>query len=80
MRRRTGGAVVTDEEVMREIRAGSASVFNRARAVFSSASAEIEQAGQQRQPLNPIELRRMEFEAVDAILSAAGFAPHEWRE
>lgn len=59
---------MTDAEVMAELRSDSG--LNRARREFSSWCAKIEQAGQQRQALSPIELRRMEFEAVRAILAA----------
>lgn len=56
---------MTDAEVIAEIR--TTSPLNRARRAFSDWSAKIEQAGQQRKPLTPIEMRRMEFEAVKAI-------------
>lgn len=69
---------MTDAEVMERLRKDD--VFNNVRRVFSSHAAKIEQAGQQRTALSPIEMRRMEFEAVDAILEEAGFQPHEWRE
>ena len=65
----------TDEEVMALLR--SASPLNKARMVFSSASASIEQAGQQREPLSPIEMRRMEFEAVEKIISMVYPCPQE---
>lgn len=61
----------TDAEVMELLRGDSA--LNKARQVFGSASAQIEQAGQQRHSLPPIEMRRMEFEAVEKI--AAALAP-----
>lgn len=61
---------MTDEEVLRELRSDSA--FNQARRAFSSWSGRIEQAQQQRRALSPIEMRRMEFEAVRAIASALG--------
>lgn len=57
----------TDDEVMALLR--SADPLNKARMVFSSWSAKIEQAGQQREPLTPIEMRRLEFEAVEKIAS-----------
>lgn len=63
----------TDAEVLAELR--SDSPLNRARAQFSHGSARIEQAGQQRTPLTPIEMRRMEFEAVERIIEAYGSAP-----
>jgi hypothetical protein len=61
---------MTDAEVMAELQSGSR--LNRARQQFSSASARIEQAGQQRTPLPPIEMRRMEFEAVRKIAAVLG--------
>jgi len=62
---------MTDAEVMAALRADTP--LNRARREFSSWSARIEQAGQQRLSLSPIDMRRMEFEAVEAIVRA--FAP-----
>jgi hypothetical protein len=59
---------MTDAEVMELLRGDSA--LNKARRVFSSACARIEQAGNQRTPLDPIEMRRMEFEAVQQIAAA----------
>jgi hypothetical protein len=59
---------MTDDEVMAELR--SDSPLNRARQQFSSWSGRIEQRGQQRQPYSPIEMRRMEFQAVQAIVAA----------
>lgn len=46
--------------------------INKARAQFSYASARIEQAEQQRTPLSPLDMRRMEFEAVEKIVGALG--------
>ena len=46
--------------------------FQEARKLFSSHSARIEQSQQQRRPSSPIEVRRMEFEAVVAIAKALG--------
>jgi hypothetical protein len=46
--------------------------LNRARRVFSSWCGKIEQAGQQREPLSPVTLRRMEFEAVKQIAAELG--------
>lgn len=57
----------TDDEVMALLR--SADPLNKARMVFSSWAAKIEQARQQREPLPPVEMRRMEFEAVEKIAS-----------
>jgi len=59
---------MTDEEVIAELRSDSS--LNKARLQFSSWSARIEQAGAQRKPLGPIEWRRMEFQAVKAIMEA----------
>lgn len=56
----------SDKEVM-ELMMGK-SLLNEARQKFSFASAAIEQAGEQRTPLSPIDRRRMEFEAVEEIL------------
>jgi hypothetical protein len=65
----------TDAEVMALLR--SDSPLNKARMVFSSASASIEQAGQQRDPLPPVEMRRLEFEAVEKIASMLFPSPQE---
>lgn len=62
---------MSNEEVMRELR--SDSPLNRARAAFSSACGRIEQEGQQRNPIGPIAIRAMEFEAVCKIIEAAGY-------
>ncbi len=59
---------MTDQEVMRALRSNTA--LNRARAVFSSESAKIDQESRQRRPAGPIEMRRMEFEAVEKIIAA----------
>jgi hypothetical protein len=58
---------MTDREVLDELQ--KETPLNLARREFSSWRAKIEQAGQQRKPLDPIELRRMEFEAVKSILA-----------
>lgn len=49
--------------------------FNRARRRFSAATAEAEQACQQRTPLSPIEIRQHEFTAVARIAAEFGFLP-----
>lgn len=59
---------MTDQEVMEALRSDTA--LNRARRVFSSERGRIEQAGMQRNPLSPIDMRRMEFEAVQRIIAA----------
>jgi hypothetical protein len=60
----------TDTEVLETLK--SDGPWNRARREFSAACGRIEQAGQQRDPLSPIDLRRMEFEAVESIIGAFG--------
>jgi hypothetical protein len=61
---------MTDVEVIAELK--SASTLNNVRAIFSSWRAKIEQAGQQRTPLSPVEMRRMEFEAARKIAEQLG--------
>jgi len=61
-------ATRTDAEVMKELQEDTP--LNRARREFSSWSAKIQQASEQRKPLTPINLRRMEFEATEAIIKA----------
>lgn len=63
-------ARMTDQEVMAALRADTP--MNRARGIFSSAAAGIEQENLQRRPAGPIEVRRMEFEAVQKIAAALG--------
>jgi hypothetical protein len=58
----------TDAEVMELLRGDGP--LNKARQVFSGWRAMIEQAGQQRTPLGAIEMRRLEFEAVEKIAAA----------
>jgi len=58
----------TDAEVMELLRSDSA--LNKARHIFSGECGRIEQAGMQRLPPGPIEVRRMEFEAVEKIAAA----------
>lgn len=59
---------MTNDEIMAEIRSGSP--FDKARALFSSWSARIEQEQHQRDSISPIEARGLEFEAVKAIIAA----------
>jgi len=59
---------MTDDEVIRALQ--SDTPLNRARGQFANWSGKIDQALEQRQVL-PIEMRRMEFEAVRAIIAAA---------
>lgn len=61
---------MTDQEVIAALRADTP--LNRARQVFSGECGRIEQAGMQRRPAGPIEIRRMEFEAVRKITAALG--------
>ena len=61
---------MTDGQVITELRTTSS--LNRARRQFSNWSGKIEQAGAQRKPLTPIEMRRMEFDAVRAIAKELG--------
>jgi hypothetical protein len=61
---------MTDEEVLAEMQADTK--LNAARAKFSAASARIEQGQAQLRPLRPIEVRRLEFEAVKEIAEALG--------
>lgn len=63
-------ARMTDAEVMAAMRADTP--LNRARQLLSSAVGEMEQAGQQRRPAGPVEIRRMEFEATIRIAAALG--------
>lgn len=65
---RAEGRSMTDEETLSAINADTP--LNRARKVFSFESARIEQALMQRRPPSPIEVRRMEFEAVGKIIAA----------
>ncbi len=57
--------MMTNAEVMKEL--GSLSRLNKARQKFSSWSARIEQRSMQGLP--PVEMRRMEFEAVQDIVA-----------
>lgn len=61
---------MTDAEVLEAMRADTS--LNRARRVFSGECGRIEQAEMQRRPASPIEIRRMEFEAVRKIAAALG--------
>lgn len=59
---------MTNQEVMDELR--SDTPLNRARAKFSHWYATIEQDSLQREPSGPVEIRRMEFKAVQEIIAA----------
>lgn len=61
---------MSDAQVMTALR--SATTLNRARQRFSSSVGAMEQAASQRRPPGPIEVRRMEFEAVAEIAAALG--------
>jgi hypothetical protein len=61
--------MMTDEWVLAELRSDSR--LNAARKEFSAACGRIEQAYAQRKPPSPIEVRRMEFDAVTRIVAAA---------
>ena len=65
---------MTDAEVLTELR--SDSPLNQARKALSGVAGSLEQAGQQRRPANPIEIRRMEFEGVRRIVEALGMKMH----
>jgi len=51
---------------------GSETPINRARRVFASECAKIEQAGMQGHKLSVFEQRRMEFDAVQKIAAELG--------
>lgn len=55
----------TDAEVMDVLRSNTS--LNRARAKISGFAGRIEQEGMQHRPAGPIEIRRIEIEAVEAI-------------
>jgi hypothetical protein len=57
-------------EIMAALRADTP--LNRARAIFSSYAAKLEQAAMQRRPIDPIEARGLEFEATTKIADALG--------
>ena len=56
---------LTDNEVVELLKGNS--TLNKARQIFSSYSAMIENDQHQRKPMGPIEMRRLEFEAVQKI-------------
>jgi hypothetical protein len=56
---------MTDEEVVAELRSGSAR--NKARRCFSSWRVQLGQMSGQRNPPSPVETRRIEFQAVREI-------------
>ncbi len=59
---------MTNDECMDLLRGDSP--LNKARQQFSNWYAKIEQDSQQRSPSGPVEIRKMEFEAVQAIAKA----------
>lgn len=59
---------MTDEQMLALLKGDSP--FNRARQQFSNWSGKIDQSQRQRQALSPIEMRKMEFAAVEAIVTA----------
>jgi hypothetical protein len=59
----------SDSKVVKEMQRDTR--INRVRKMFSGWSAKIEQAGQQRTPLSPIERRRMEFLAAKELIDQA---------
>jgi hypothetical protein len=61
---------MTNAEIMAALR--SDTPLNRARKIFSSYAAKLEQAAAQREPIGPIEARGLEFEAVRKIAAALG--------
>jgi hypothetical protein len=67
---------MTGEETMRHIREDTP--LNKLRALFSSECGRIEQAGMQRTPLGPVEMRAMEFDAIARIMRAAGMTLDEF--
>ncbi len=71
---RSGDFEIPDDDVALLALLRSDEPLARARMLFSSHSARIEQAHAQRRPPGPIETRRMEFEAVIAIARALGSA------
>lgn len=60
--------LLTDREVLKVLQSGTP--LARAWKKFSSHAAKIEQAGMQRTPPTPIEVRRMELTATEEILAA----------
>jgi hypothetical protein len=64
------GKAMTDGEVLAELRTDS--VLNRARRALSSHCGRIEHAQAQRSPPSPVDVRRMEFDAVREIASLLG--------
>jgi hypothetical protein len=61
---------MTDTEVLEMMK--SDTPLAKARTIFSSECARIEQACSQRSPLSIFDLRRMEFEAVSKIANTLG--------
>lgn len=60
----------TDDEVMRLLREGGP--YEQVRKVISSFAGKLETAVNQRGGIGGIELRRLEFEAVDEVIETLG--------
>ncbi len=60
---------MTSQELV-ELMQNQTHPLNKARQQFSNWMGKIDQAQNQRKPLSPIDMRRMEFEAVIAITNA----------
>lgn len=69
---------MTDDEVLALMRKHDDSTFNRARQQFSYAAGRIEQAAEQN--ASPVQIRRMEFEAVQRIAAELGVDPVKLRK
>jgi|HubBroStandDraft_3_1064219.scaffolds.fasta_scaffold173058_4 hypothetical protein len=60
---------MTDQEVLDEL--GTDSQLNAVRRCFRHWCGALEQAEQQREPLNPFDLRRLEFKAAKELIAIA---------
>lgn len=60
---------MTDEELMDHLKNDTA--LNKVRTVLSGVIGAADQAGQQRRPQTPVEVRKQEFAGVEKILDAA---------
>lgn len=60
---------MNDDEVMRHIRENTP--LNQVRSVLSGVIGAAEQAGMQRRPQSPVEMRAAEFAGLQRILDAA---------
>jgi len=59
----------SQDEIMHHLR--NRTPLDQVRVVFSGACGRIEQAGMQRIPLSPVEMRGMELDAVEKIIARA---------